>query len=182
MLGVARQKTLMKAIREPALIALATTSSESAYPVLLYKLEQIGVSNRIASFVLPLGYSFNLIGSMCYCIFAALFVAQAYDITLSPGQIAQLLFLIFIASKGIANVPRASLVVVVSLLPYFHLPEAGALLILGVDHFMDMGRTCTNTVATAIAAASVAKWEGDKVALAPARRAGLVSPKNRGKP
>ena len=165
-LGVGRQMTLMKAIREPALIALATTSSESAYPVLLYKLEQIGVSNRIASFVLPLGYSFNLIGSMCYCTFAALFVAQAYDITLAPGQIAQLLFLVFVASKGIANVPRASLVVVVSLLPYFHLPEAGALLILGVDHFMDMGRTCTNTVATAIAAASVAKWEGDKLALA----------------
>lgn len=165
-LGMAQQKTLMKAVREPALIALATTSSESAYPVLLYKLEQIGVSNRIASFVLPLGYSFNLIGSMCYCIFAALFVAQAYDIALTSGQIAQLLFLIFVASKGIANVPRASLVVVVSLLPYFHLPEAGALLILGVDHFMDMGRTCTNTVATAIAAASVAKWEGDKVALA----------------
>jgi len=165
-LGTAQQKTLMKAIREPALIALATTSSESAYPVLLYKLEQIGVSNRIASFVLPLGYSFNLIGSMCYCTFAALFVAQAYDIALSPGQIAQLLFLVFVASKGIANVPRASLVVVVSLLPYFHLPEAGALLILGVDHFMDMGRTCTNTVATAIAAASVAKWEGDKLALA----------------
>jgi Na+/H+-dicarboxylate symporter len=166
-LGAARQKTLMIAIREPALIALATTSSESAYPVLLYKLEQIGVSNRIASFVLPLGYSFNLIGSMCYCTFAALFVAQAYDIALSPGQIAQLLFLVFVASKGIANVPRASLVVVVSLLPYFHLPEAGALLILGVDHFMDMGRTCTNTVATAIAAASVAKWEGEKLAAAP---------------
>jgi Na+/H+-dicarboxylate symporter len=165
-LGIAQQKTLMKAIREPALIALATTSSESAYPVLLYKLEQIGVSNRIASFVLPLGYSFNLIGSMCYCVFAALFIAQAYDITLSPSQMVQLLFLIFVASKGIANVPRASLVVVVSLLPYFHLPEAGALLILGVDHFMDMGRTCTNTVATAIAAASVAKWEGDKLALA----------------
>jgi Na+/H+-dicarboxylate symporter len=163
-LGAAQQKTLMKAIREPALIALATTSSESAYPVLLYKLEQIGVSNRIASFVLPLGYSFNLIGSMCYCTFAALFVAQAYDIPLTAGQISQLLFLIFVASKGIANVPRASLVVVVSLLPYFHLPEAGALLILGVDHFLDMGRTCTNTVATAIAAASVAKWEGEKFA------------------
>ena len=166
-LGVARQKTLMTAIREPALIALATTSSESAYPVLLYKLEQIGVSNRIASFVLPLGYSFNLIGSMCYCTFAALFIAQAYDIALTPGQIAQLLFLIFVASKGIANVPRASLVVVVSLLPYFHLPEAGALLILGVDHFLDMGRTCTNTVATAIAAASVAKWEGEKLDKSP---------------
>ena len=165
-LGVRGQKILMKAIREPALIALATTSSESAYPVLLYKLEQIGVSNSIASFVLPLGYSFNLIGSMCYCTFAALFVAQAFDVPLSGAEIAQLLFLIFVASKGIANVPRASLVVVVSLLPYFHLPDAGALLILGVDHFLDMGRTCTNTVATAIAAASVAKWEGDKVAVA----------------
>jgi Na+/H+-dicarboxylate symporter len=166
-LGAKGLKILMKAIREPALIALATTSSESAYPVLLYKLEQIGVSNRIASFVLPLGYSFNLIGSMCYCTFAALFVAQAFDVPLTPGQVAQLLFLIFIASKGIANVPRASLVVVVSLLPYFHLPDAGALLILGVDHFLDMGRTCTNTVATAIAAASVGKWEGDTVALSP---------------
>jgi Na+/H+-dicarboxylate symporter len=163
-LGTRGQKILMKAVREPALIALATTSSESAYPVLLYRLEQIGVSNRIASFVLPLGYSFNLIGSMCYCTFAALFVAQAFDVPLSAGQIAQLLFLIFVASKGIANVPRASLVVVVSLLPYFHLPDAGALLILGVDHFLDMGRTCTNTVATAIAAASVGSWEGDKVA------------------
>jgi len=150
----------MKAIREPALIALATTSSEAAYPVLLYKLEQIGVPNRIASFVLPLGYSFNLIGSMCYCTFAALFVSQAYDVPLSGSQVAQLLFLVFVASKGIANVPRASLVVVVAIMPYFRLPEAGALLLLGVDHFLDMGRTCTNTVATSIAAASVAKWEG----------------------
>jgi Na+/H+-dicarboxylate symporter len=161
-LGIKGQITLMKAIREPALIALATTSSEAAYPVLLFKLEQIGVPGRIASFVLPLGYSFNLIGSMCYCTFAALFIAQAFDITLSPGEIARLLFLVFVASKGIANVPRASMVVVVSLLPYFHLPEAGALLILGVDHFLDMGRTCTNTVATAIAAASVAKWDTRK--------------------
>jgi Na+/H+-dicarboxylate symporter len=158
-LGVRRQIALMKAIREPALIALATTSSEAAFPVLLYKLEGIGVPSRIAGFVLPLGYSFNLVGSMCYCTFAALFIAQAFDIALTPGEIARLLFLVFVASKGIANVPRASLVVVVSLLPYFHLPEAGALLILGVDHFLDMGRTCTNTVATAIAAATVAKWE-----------------------
>ncbi len=161
-LGAAKQWELMKAIREPALIALATTSSEAAFPVLLYKLEQIGVPNRIASFVLPLGYSFNLIGSMCYCTFAVLFVAQAYDVPLTGAQIAQLLFLIFVASKGIANVPRASLVVVVAMMPYFHLPEAGALLLLGVDHFLDMGRTCTNTVATAVAAATVAKWEGTR--------------------
>jgi Na+/H+-dicarboxylate symporter len=165
-LGAPRQRALMRAVREPALIALATTSSETAYPVLLYKLEAIGVSNRIASFILPLGYSFNLIGSMCYCIFAMIFIAQASDISLSAGQLTQLVFLIFVASKGIANVPRASLVVVVSLLPYFHLPESGALLILGVDHFLDMGRTCTNTVATAIAAASVAKWESGRLAKA----------------
>jgi Na+/H+-dicarboxylate symporter len=165
-LGAPRQRALMRAVREPALIALATTSSETAYPVLLYKLEAVGVSNRIASFILPLGYSFNLIGSMCYCIFAMIFIAQASDISLSAGQLTQLVFLIFVASKGIANVPRASLVVVVSLLPYFHLPESGALLILGVDHFLDMGRTCTNTVATAIAAASVAKWESGRLAKA----------------
>jgi Na+/H+-dicarboxylate symporter len=163
-LGVRRQIALMKAAREPALIALATTSSEAAYPVLLYRLEQIGVPGRIASFVLPLGYSFNLIGSMCYCTFAVMFAAQAFDVHLSGAEIAKLLFLIFVASKGIANVPRASLVVVVAMLPYFHIPDAAAVLILGVDHFLDMGRTCTNTVATAIAATAVAKWEGAKIA------------------
>jgi len=159
-LGPQGQWKLMKAIREPALLAFATTSSESAYPVLLAQLEAFGVPNRIASFVLPLGYSFNLVGSMCYGTFAALFLAQAYDVSLTAVQIAQLLLLLLLASKGIANVPRASLLVVAAILPYFHIPEAGVLLILAVDSFVDMGRTCTNTVATAIAAASVAKWEG----------------------
>jgi Na+/H+-dicarboxylate symporter len=159
-LGVPRQWELLMAIRQPALIALSTTSSEAAYPVLLEKLEAFGVSNRIASFVLPLGYSFNLVGSMCYCTFAAMFVAQAYDIVLSPAQIAQLLLLLFVTSKGIASVPRASLLVVASSLPYFKIPDAGVLLILAVDHFLDMGRTATNTVGNSIAAATVAKWEG----------------------
>jgi Na+/H+-dicarboxylate symporter len=159
-LGAKAQWRLMKAIREPALLAFATTSSESAYPVLLAQLEAFGVPNRIASFVLPLGYSFNLVGSMCYGTFAALFLAQAYDVTLTASQIAQLLLLLLLASKGIANVPRASLLVVAAILPLFRIPEAGVLLILAVDSFVDMGRTCTNTVATAIAAASVAKWEG----------------------
>jgi Na+/H+-dicarboxylate symporter len=159
-LGPQGQWKLMRAIREPALLAFATTSSESAYPVLLAQLEAFGVPNRIASFVLPLGYSFNLVGSMCYGTFAALFLAQAYDVSLTAAQIAQLLLLLLLASKGIANVPRASLLVVAAILPYFHIPEAGVLLILAVDSFVDMGRTCTNTVATAIAAASVAKWEG----------------------
>ncbi|MDB5449427.1 MAG: C4-dicarboxylate transporter [Phenylobacterium sp.] len=159
-LGPQRQWELIKTIRQPALIALSTTSSEAAYPVLLEKLEAFGVPNRIASFVLPLGYSFNLVGSMCYCTFAALFVAQAYDIQLSGAQIAQLLLLLFVTSKGIASVPRASLLVVASALPYFKIPDAGVLLILAVDHFLDMGRTATNTVGNSIAAASVAKWEG----------------------
>jgi Na+/H+-dicarboxylate symporter len=159
-LGSQGQWKLMKAIREPALLAFATTSSESAYPVLLAQLEAFGVPNRIASFVLPLGYSFNLVGSMCYGTFAAMFLAQAYDVSLTAVQVAQLLLLLLLASKGIANVPRASLLVVAAILPYFHIPEAGVLLILAVDSFVDMGRTCTNTVATAIAAASIAKWEG----------------------
>jgi Na+/H+-dicarboxylate symporter len=159
-LGPGRLWELVKAIRQPALIALSTTSSEAAYPVLLEKLEAFGVPNRIASFVLPLGYSFNLVGSMCYCTFAAMFVAQAYDIQLSGAQIAQLLLLLFVTSKGIASVPRASLLVVASTLPYFKIPDAGVLLILAVDHFLDMGRTATNTVGNSIAAASVAKWEG----------------------
>jgi len=159
-LGARRQWQLMKAIREPALLAFATTSSESAYPVLLARLEGFGVPNRVASFVLPLGYSFNLVGSMCYCTFAALFLAQAYDVPLTAGQTAQFLFLMFITSKGIANVPRASLLVVAAILPYFGIPQAGVVLVLAVDSFVDMGRTCTNTVATAIAAVSVAKWDG----------------------
>jgi Na+/H+-dicarboxylate symporter len=159
-LGPRGQWELLKTIRQPALIALSTTSSEAAYPVLLEKLEAFGVPNRIASFVLPLGYSFNLVGSMCYCTFAAIFVAQAYDIQLTGPQLAQLLLLLFVTSKGIASVPRASLLVVASSLPYFKIPDAGVLLILAVDHFLDMGRTATNTVGNSIAAASVAKWEG----------------------
>jgi Na+/H+-dicarboxylate symporter len=173
LIGPARQWGLLKAIREPALIALTTTSSEAAYPTLLEKLEAFGVPNRIASFVLPLGYSFNLVGSMCYCIFAALFVAQAYGVQLSGGEIAQLMLLLFVTSKGIASVPRASLLVVAATVPYFHIPEAGVMLVLGVDHFLDMGRTATNTVGNSIAAAVVAKWEGrapsDEAAAEPIR-------------
>ena len=115
--------------------------------------------NRIAALVLPLGYSFNLVGSMCYCTLAALFLVQAYDVALSGWGVAQLLFMLFVASKGIAGVPRAGILIVAAVMPYFHIPEAGLVLILGVDHFVDMGRTATNAVANAIAAASVAKWQ-----------------------
>lgn len=159
MLGVPRLKQLMIAIRSPALIAFTTASSEAVYPSLLARLEGIGVPNRIAALVLPLGYSFNLVGSMCYCTWAALFLAQAYDVPLGGAALAQMLFMLFILSKGIAGVPRAGILIVAAVLPYFHIPEAGIVLILGVDHFVDMGRTATNAVANGLAAASVAKWE-----------------------
>jgi Na+/H+-dicarboxylate symporter len=156
---------LLRQVRQPGLVALTTTSSEAAYPALLQKLEDFGVPNKIASFVLPLGYSFNLIGSMCYCTFAVLFIAQACDVTLTGMQIAQLLLLLFITSKGIANVPRAALVVVATAAPYFNLPEVGIAFVLAVDHLLDMGRTATNVVANAIVATAVAKWEDQTVEL-----------------
>jgi Na+/H+-dicarboxylate symporter len=151
---------LMKTVRGPALIAFSTTSSEAAYPSLLNNLEQFGVPNRIASFVLPLGYAFNLVGSMLYATMATMFAAQAYDIPMSTSDIALMSFLLFIASKGIAMVPRASLLVVAATLPYLHIPEAAFPFLLAVDHILDTGRTCTNTVANSIATACVAKWEG----------------------
>jgi Na+/H+-dicarboxylate symporter len=159
-LGGARLKELLIAIRQPALIAFTTASSEAVYPSLLSRLEDYGVPNRIAALVLPLGYSFNLVGSMCYCTWAALFVAQAYDVPLGGWALAQMLFMLFILSKGIAGVPRAGILIVAAVMPYFHIPEAGIVLILGVDHFLDMGRTGTNAVANGLAAASVAKWQG----------------------
>ena len=159
-LGGRTLKQLLTAIRQPALIAFTTASSEAVYPSLLARLEEFGVPNRIASLVLPLGYSFNLVGSMCYCTWAALFVAQAYDVPLGGWALAQMLFMLFILSKGIAGVPRAGILIVAAVMPYFHIPEAGIVLILGVDHFLDMGRTGTNAVANALASASVAKWQG----------------------
>ena len=156
-----RLAPLMKAIRSPALIAFSTTSSEAAYPLLLGNLEMFGVSNRVASFVLPLGYAFNLCGSMLYCSMATMFAAEAYDIPLPPSQLALMAFLLFIASKGIAMVPRASMLVVVATLPYLHIPAAAFPLLLAIDQILDMGRTCTNTVACAIAATTVARWEGE---------------------
>jgi Na+/H+-dicarboxylate symporter len=150
---------LVRAIREPFLITFATASSEAAYPKMLESLERFGVPNRIASFVLPLGYSFNLDGSMMYCAFASIFIAQVYGIDLSLGQEIAMLGLLMITSKGIAGVPRASLVVIAATLPYFNIPEAGLLLILAVDHFLDMGRSATNVIGNAVATAVIAKWD-----------------------
>jgi Na+/H+-dicarboxylate symporter len=152
---------LIARIREPTLLAFSTASSEAAYPKTMEQLEKFGVSRRIASFVLPLGYSFNLDGSMMYCTFATLFIAQAYGIHLTIPQIATMLLLLMVTSKGMAGVPRASLVVIAATLSFFKIPEAGILLILAVDHFLDMGRSATNVIGNSIATAVVAKWEGD---------------------
>ena len=150
---------LVAAIRQPALLAFSTASSEAAYPRTLEELQKWGVSRKVASFVLPLGYSFNLDGSMMYCTFAVLFIAQAYGIDLSIGQQLTMLALLMVTSKGMAGVPRASLVVIAATLSYFKLPEAGLILILAVDHLLDMGRSATNVVGNSVAAAVVAKWE-----------------------
>ncbi len=156
-----RLPSLLNHVKGPALIAFSTASSEAAYPSLLAGLERFGVSSRIAAFVLPLGYSFNLGGSMMYTTFASLFIAQLYNIPLDLGQKLLLGGILMITSKGIAGVPRASLVVVAAVLPFFHIPEAGLLLVLGVDQFLDMARACTNVLGNSIAAAAVAKWENE---------------------
>jgi Na+/H+-dicarboxylate symporter len=154
-----RALKLVGLIREPTLLAFSTASSEAAYPGTLEALQKWGVSKRVASFVLPLGYSFNLDGSMMYCTFATLFIAQIYGVSLSIGQQITMLLLLMVTSKGMAGVPRASLVVIAATLSYFRLPEAGLLLILAVDHLLDMGRSATNVVGNSVAAAVVAKWE-----------------------
>ncbi|KQX26055.1 MULTISPECIES: dicarboxylate/amino acid:cation symporter [unclassified Sphingomonas] len=154
-----RSKLLIRYIREPILLAFSTASSEAAFPRTLEALDRFGVPPRIASFVLPLGYSFNLDGSMIYCTFATMFIAQAYGIELSFGHQVTMLLILMITSKGIAGVPRASLVIISSTLAFFDIPEAGLLLILAVDHFLDMGRSATNVVGNAVASVIVAKWE-----------------------
>ncbi|WEK42598.1 MAG: dicarboxylate/amino acid:cation symporter [Candidatus Sphingomonas colombiensis] len=151
---------LVRYVREPLLVAFSTASSEAAYPRMLEALDRFGVPPRVASFVLPLGYSFNLDGSMIYMGFAAMFIAQAYGIHLPIETQITMLLVLMVTSKGIAGVPRASLVVIAATLPMFNIPEAGLLLILAVDHFLDMGRTATNVIGNAVASAVVAKWEG----------------------
>jgi Na+/H+-dicarboxylate symporter len=156
-----RVLTLLKLIREPFLLSFATASSEAAYPKILIALDRFGVKRKISSFVMPMGYSFNLDGSMMYCTFAVLFIAQAYDIHMPIGTQVTMLLILMLTSKGMAGVPRASLVVIAATLNHFNIPEAGLLLILGVDTFLDMGRSATNAVGNSIATAVVAKWEGE---------------------
>ena len=155
-----RTRHLVRYIREPVVLAFSTASSEAAYPRTLEALDRFGVPPRIASFVLPLGYSFNLDGSMMYMTYASIFIAQAYGMHLSIGQQITMLLVMMVTSKGMAGVPRASLVVIAATFPMFKIPEAGLLLVLAVDHFLDMGRSATNVVGNAVASSVVARWEG----------------------
>jgi Na+/H+-dicarboxylate symporter len=152
---------LLGELREPTLLAFSTASSEAAFPKTLEGLERFGVKNRIAAFVLPIGYSFNLDGSMMYCTFATVFIAQAYGIEMSLGSQITMMLVLMLTSKGMAGVPRASLVVIAATLAQFNIPEAGLLLLLGIDHFLDMARSATNVIGNGIATAVVAKWEGE---------------------
>ncbi len=158
-----RLMSLVKRIASPMSIAFSTASSEAVYPKLVEEMERFGCNNKIVSFVLPLGYSFNLDGSMMYMTFASMFIAQAFNITSITGDFSQqiLMLLVFlITSKGIAGVPRASLVVVLATGAMFGLPAEGVGLILAIDVFCDMGRTMTNVLGNALATAAVSKWEG----------------------
>ena len=155
-----RVTTLLRHIKEPALIAFSTNSSEAAFPKLMVELERFGCDEKIVSFVLPLGYSFNLDGSMMYMTFASIFIAQTYGIHLDTGTQLSMLLVLMLTSKGIAGVPRASLVVIAGTLATFKIPEAGLALLLGIDPLLDMGRAAMNVVGNSIATAVVSKWEG----------------------
>jgi Na+/H+-dicarboxylate symporter len=152
---------LLGLLREPTILAFTCASSEAAYPKTLEGLERFGVKNRLAAFVLPIGYSFNLDGSMMYCTFASVFIAQAYGIELALSTQLTMMLVLMLTSKGMAGVPRASLVVIAATLGQFNIPETGLLLLLGVDHFLDMGRSATNVIGNSVATAVVSKWEGE---------------------
>ncbi|RYE26355.1 MAG: dicarboxylate/amino acid:cation symporter [Sphingobacteriales bacterium] len=152
--------TLIQRIKEPTMLAFSTSSSEAAFPKTMLELERFGCQPRIVSFVLPLGYSFNLDGSMMYMTFASLFIAQSYGIHLDFGTQMSMLMVLMLTSKGIAGVPRASLVVIAGTLATFNIPEAGLALLLGIDPLLDMGRSATNVIGNSVATVAVSKWEG----------------------
>ncbi len=152
---------LINNLKEPVLLAFSTASSEAAYPKTMLQLERFGCKDKIVSFVLPLGYSFNLDGSMMYMTFASLFIAQAYGIQLGFDQQLTMLLILMLTSKGIAGVPRASLVVIAGTIATFNIPEAGLALLIGIDPLLDMGRSATNVVGNSVATAVISKWEGE---------------------
>jgi len=152
---------LLAYIREPILLAFSTASSEVALPKVIERLEKYGCSDRITSFVLPLGYSFNLDGSIMYMTFATMFIAQAYGIHFTLSQEIIMMLMMMVTSKGMAGVPRASLIVIAGALTTFHIPLEGLAIVLGVDQILDMGRSATNVIGNAVATAVVSKWEGE---------------------
>jgi Na+/H+-dicarboxylate symporter len=151
--------TLLRRVKEPIILAFSTSSSEAAFPKTMEELQKFGCKDKIVSFVLPLGYSFNLDGSMMYMTFATLFIAQSYNIELPIATQISMLLVLMLTSKGIAGVPRASLVVIAGTLVSFNIPEAGLALLLGIDPLLDMGRSATNVVGNSVATAVVSKWE-----------------------
>src|SRR6266702_2750186 len=155
---------LLAGVREPALIAFSTASSEAAYPRLAEKLEEFGVDKKVVGFTLPLGYAFNLDGSMMYQSFAAIFIAQAFGVDMPLSQQILMLLVLMLSSKGMASVPRGSVVVVAAVAPILHLPAAGVVLVLAIDQILDMGRTMTNVIGNSVATAVIAKWEARRVA------------------
>ena len=152
---------LLQRIKSPLLIAFSTTSSEAVFPKMVEELERFGCQPKIVSFTLPLGYSFNLDGSMMYMTFASIFIAQVYGIEMSLGEQLTMLLVLMLTSKGVAGVPRASLIVVVATCAMFGIPPEGIALILPIDHFCDMFRSATNVLGNALATSVVGQWEGD---------------------
>jgi Na+/H+-dicarboxylate symporter len=150
---------LLKAVREPAMLAFSTASSEAAYPRLTEQLEKFGVDKKVVGFTLPLGYVFNLDGSMMYQSFAAIFIAQAFGVDMPLSQQIFMLLVLMLSSKGMASVPRGSVVVVAAVAPLFHLPAEGVVMVLAIDQILDMGRTMTNVIGNSVATAVIAKWE-----------------------
>lgn len=155
-----RLPALLRRIASPVLIALTTTTSEAVFPKLTEELERFGCDNKVVSFILPLGYSFNLDGSMMYMTFASIAIAQAYHIHLPIATQLTMLLVLMLTSKGVAGVPRASLIVVLATCSMFGIPPEGIALILPIDHFCDMFRTATNVLGNALATCAVSKWEG----------------------
>jgi proton glutamate symport protein len=151
--------TFLSAIREPAIIAFTTASSDAALPRAMQILEQLGIPRRIVGFVVPTGYAFNLDGSTLYLSLAVLFVAQAAGVDMSLGEQLGAMLVLMLSTKGVAGVPRAALVVLAGTLTAFHLPAEGVALLLGIDALMDMGRTCVNVVGNCVATVIVAVWE-----------------------
>ncbi len=152
-------RNLFNHVKEPMILAFSTASSEAAMPKTILGLERFGCPPKIVSFVLPLGYSFNLDGSIMYMTFATVSIAQAYGIDLSTGQQITMMLILLVTSKGMAGVPRASLVVIAGMLQTFSIPQEGITMLLAIDWLLDMGRSATNVMGNAVATAVVSKWE-----------------------